>query len=425
MYTYRKLLGDYLDNICIFEDGNYKNFLPLTYSRPVFELRCGFKNLREKIEFYFPNLPIYLLIREYLKPVFSRNGLFLDKSIKGDMLFINGRVLMSERPDINEEGIYYFNNEVAFIYLKEKSLDAIGISEYKDIDKFKRIGLKEFKISNIKIIKYPWDLIKENSNEIKREFSIYCTNESIASLDIDIMGDKNLVFVGKGVEVEKNIVFDVKKGPIYIGDNTDIRAFSRIAGPTYIGENCLIKSGRIQECSIGNVCKIGGEIEESIFHGYSNKQHFGFVGHSYLGEWVNLGAGTSNSDLKDTYGKIKYKIGGKLIDSGEQFFGCVIGDNAKSSIGTLIYTGKQIGFAAHIHGTISEDVPSFCMWAKSLGSEPSELFFDSAITTYSRAAERRGVILTKEYENLMKKIFELTKDERNDSGVCSNKFSLG
>ena len=425
MYTYRKLLGDYLNNICIFEDVNYENFLPLTYSRPVFELRCGFKNLREKIEYNFPDASVYLLIRDYLKPLFSRNGLIFDKNIKGDTLFINGRVIMSERPDIKEEGIYYYNNEVAFIYIKEKSLNDIDISGYKDIDKFKKIGLKEFKISNIKIIKYPWDIIKENSNEIKREFSIYRLKESIASLDIDIMGDKKLVFIGKGVEAEKNIVFDVRKGPIYIGDNTDIRAFSRIAGPTYIGESCLIKSGRIQECSIGNVCKIGGEIEESIFHGYSNKQHYGFIGHSYLGEWVNLGAGTSNSDLKGTYGKIKYKIAGKVIDSGEQFFGCVIGDNAKSSIGTMIYTGKKIGFASHIHGTISEDVPSFCMWAKSIGSEPSELLFDSAITTYSRAAERRGVILTKEYGDLMKKIFELTKDERNDSGVSSNKFSLG
>ncbi|MCC7572162.1 MAG: hypothetical protein KO464_02085 [Candidatus Methanofastidiosum sp.] len=413
-----------MDNICIFEDNIYENFLPLTYSRPIFELRCGFKNLKEKIQYFFPDTPLCLLMRDYLKPLFSNNDLFLNESVKGDMLFINGRMIMKERPDIKEEGIYYVDNEVAFIYLKEKTLNAVDISGYKDIEKLKKRGLKEFKISNIKLIKYPWDLINENSNEIKREFFVYCSNEIKNSLDIDIMGDKKLIFIGNDVEAEKNIVFDVRNGPIYIGDNTNIRAFSRIAGPTYIGESCLIKSGRIQECSIGKVCKIGGEIEESIFHGYSNKQHFGFIGHSYLGEWVNLGAGTSNSDLKDTYGNIKYKISGKVIDSGEQFFGCVLGDNAKSSIGTMIYTGKKIGFAAHIHGTVTEDVPSFCMWAKSLGSEPSELFFDSAITTYSRAAGRRGVIMTKEYGELMKKIFELTKDERNDCGVSSTKFSL-
>lgn len=413
-----------MDNICIFEDGIYENFLPLTYSRPIFELRCGFKNLREKIEFFFPEATLYVLMRDYLKSLFSEGNLFLKEPIRGDILFINGRLIMKERPEIKEEGVYYFNNEIALIYIKEKTLNEISISGYGDIEKLIKKGLKEFKISNVKLIRYPWDIINENSNEIKREFSIYCAKKSINSIDIDIKGDKKLVFIGKGVEAEKNIVFDVRNGPIYIGDNTDIRAFSRIAGPTYIGKNCLIKSGRIQECSIGNVCKIGGEIEESIFHGYSNKQHYGFVGHSYLGEWVNLGAGTSNSDLKDTYGTIKYKISGKILDSGQQFFGCVIGDNAKSSIGTMIYTGKKIGFAAHIHGTISEDVPSFCMWAKSIGSEPSELFFDSAITTYSRAAERRGVILTKEYEEMMKKIFELTKDERNSCGVSSNKFSL-
>ncbi|KYC49221.1 MAG: Bifunctional protein GlmU [Candidatus Methanofastidiosum methylothiophilum] len=424
MCKHLKGLGDILDSICIFEDNLYENFLPLTYSRPVFELRCGFKSLREKIEYFFPEINKYLIMREYLKPLYS-NEVKVNEPSEGNVLFINGRLLMKERPDIKNEGIYYYNDEVAFIYAKEKSMTNVNISTVKDIDKLKKIGLPEFKISNLNVIKYPWDLIKGNNNEIKREFLLYSKEGSKSQADIDIMGDTNLVYFGKNVETEKNIVFDVRKGPIYIGDNTRIRAFSRIAGPTYIGNNCLIKSGRIEDCSIGDVCKIGGEIEESIFHSYTNKQHYGFIGHSYLGQWVNLGAGTSNSDLKDTYGKIKYKIGGKTIDSGEQFFGCVIGDNAKSSIGTMIYTGKKIGFAAHIHGTIYEDVPSFCMWGKSLGAEPSELIFESAVTTYSRAAERRGISLTKEYENLMKEIFEMTKEERKDCGVSCNKFSLG
>lgn len=421
---HEKILGDYLDKICIFEDIYYENFLPLTYSRPVFELRCGFKSLREKIEYFFPNSKKYLMMRDYLKSSFSNTGLIYDRSVEGDILFINGRIILKERPDIKEEGIYYFDNEIAFIYFKEKSLNLADISGFNDIEKLKDIGLKEFKISNIKLIKYPWDLIKENSNEIKREFLIHNKDNSTKAQDIVIMGDEKLVHLGKNVKTESNIVFDVRKGPIYIGDNTEIRAFSRIAGPTYIGKNCLIKSGRIQDCSIGDVCKIGGEIEDSIFHGYSNKQHYGFIGHAYIGEWVNLGAGTSNSDLKDTYGTIKYKIGGTVIDSGEQFFGCVIGDNTKSSIGTLIYTGKKIGFAAHIYGIITDDIPSFCIWAKSLNASPSELFLDSAISIYSRAAERRGVTLTKEYANLMKSIFEFTKDERKGLGVNPIKFCL-
>lgn len=285
-----------MDKICIFEDIYYENFLPLTYSRPVFELRCGFNSLREKIEHFFPNSTICLMMRDYLKPLFSNTGLIYDKSAKGNILFVNGRIILRERPDIREEGIYYFDNEVAFIYLKENSLNLVDISGFNDIEKLKDIGLKEFKISNVKFIKYPWDLIKENSNEIKREFLIHNNGNSTKTQDIVIMGDEKLVHLGKNVKTESNIVFDVRKGPIYIGDNTEIRAFSRIAGPTYIGKNCLIKSGRIQDCSIGDVCKIGGEIEDSIFHGYSNKQHYGFIGHAYVGEWVNLGAGTSNSD---------------------------------------------------------------------------------------------------------------------------------
>jgi len=422
---YQKWIGDILENICIFEDNLFENFLPLTYSRPVFELKCGFKTIREKIQYYFPNSNLHLIMRDYLKPVFSKDSVVINGHPKGDVLFINGRIIMKERPSIKDEGIYYAKEKIAFIYVKEKNLERINVSSYDNIEQLKKIGLPEFKISNIFFIEYPWDLIKENKNEILREYRLYAQGESLTSLDVDIMGNKELVFAGKNVETEKNIVFDVRKGPIFIGDNTRIRAFSRIAGPTYIGNSCLIKSGRIESCAIGDVCKIGGEIEDTIFHGYSNKQHYGFIGHSYLGEWVNLGAGTSNSDLKDTYGIIKYKVGGKTIDSGEQFFGCVIGDNAKSSIGTMIYTGKTIGFAAHIHGIIYQDVPSFCMWAKSLGAEPSEFILDSAITTYSRAAERRGVKLTKEYEELMRNIFEATKEERKGCNVSHNKFCLG
>ncbi|HQK63496.1 MAG TPA: putative sugar nucleotidyl transferase, partial [Methanofastidiosum sp.] len=329
-----------MENICIFEDNLFENFLPLTYSRPVFELKCGFKTIREKIQYYFPNSNLHLIMRDYLKPVFSKDSVVINGHPKGDVLFINGRIIMKERPSIKDEGIYYAKEKIAFIYVKEKNLERINVSSYDNIEQLKKIGLPEFKISNIFFIEYPWDLIKENKNEILREYRLYAQGESLTSLDVDIMGNKELVFAGKNVETEKNIVFDVRKGPIFIGDNTRIRAFSRIAGPTYIGNSCLIKSGRIESCAIGDVCKIGGEIEDTIFHGYSNKQHYGFIGHSYLGEWVNLGAGTSNSDLKDTYGIIKYKVGGKTIDSGEQFFGCVIGDNAKSSIGTMIYTGK-------------------------------------------------------------------------------------
>ncbi len=410
-----------MENICIFEDSGYENFLPLTYSRPVFELRCGFKTLREKIEELFPNARFYLSMRDYLVPLFSKKSLSLNDFRGGDLLFINGRMLLKQKPDIKKEGIYYFGDEVAFIYVKEKSVENLDAFNYKDLEKMR---LEKFKVSDVKLLNYPWDILKENGSEIRREFSSFLENQNSSSIDVDIQGDKKQIFIGKNVEIEKYTLFDTRKGPIYIGDDTTIEAFSRISGPAYVGKKCLIKRGRLQNSSIGDVCKVGGEIEDSILHGYSNKQHYGFLGHAYVGEWVNLGAGTSNSDLKDTYGTIRYNVSGKAIDSKEQFFGCVIGDNSKSSIGTMIYTGKKIGFAAHIHGVVSEDVPSFCMWAKPLGSKPKELYLESAIRTYSRASKRRGVTLTKDYEDLIKKIFQLTKDERKSCSISSEKFSL-
>lgn len=414
-----------MERICIFEDEAYENFLPLTYSRPVFELRCGFNTLREKVEHLFPNKSFSFLMRDYLRPLFSKNTAPLNDSRVEDTLFINGRIVLKERPDIKKEGIYYFGNEIAFIYLKEKSLEKLDILEPKDLEKIKKIGLNEFKLPDTAILRYPWDIIKQNGLEIKREFFNCTETQKSNSFEADIIGDEKLVFLGKNVELEKYTILDTRKGPIYIGDQTEVQAFSRISGPTYIGKSCLIKRGIVQKSSIGDVCKVGGEVEDSIIHGHSNKQHYGFLGHAYVGEWVNLGAGTSNSDLKDTYGNIKYNVSGKTIDSKEQFFGCAIGDNSKSSIGTMIYTGKKIGFAAHIHGTVSEDVPSFCMWAKSLGSKPKELYLESAIRTYSRASKRRGIKLTKEYEELIKNIFQLTRKERKDSSISSDPFFLG
>ncbi len=185
---------------------------------------------------------------------------------------------------------------------------------------------------------------------------------------------------------------DARSGPIYIGGKTIVRPHSYLRGPL----------------SIGPGCRIGGEVVHSIFYANSNKAHYGFIGHSYIGEWVNLGAGTTNSNLKNTYGTVKIVVGGKEIDSGEQFLGCFIGDHAKLGIGTLIPTGAVIGVFANVFsgGMIPRTVPSFSWGTKD------EFKFDKAIETAAHAMRRRGRELTSEDKELLKKVFQATTAER-------------
>jgi UDP-N-acetylglucosamine diphosphorylase/glucosamine-1-phosphate N-acetyltransferase len=193
----------------------------------------------------------------------------------------------------------------------------------------------------------------------------------------------------------------------------------------YIGDKTIIASGLIREgCSIGHVCRVGGELEESIIQGCSNKYHTGFIGHAYIGEWVNMGAATTNSDLKNTYGTVQVMIKGRNVDTGTAKVGCFIGDHAKTSIGTQIFTGKKIGVASHVHGFVTKDVPSFTIWSESLGSKPVELYLQSVIETQKRVLSRRGVKQTREDIELLKKLFEITAQERKKTGVVKERFVL-
>jgi len=186
---------------------------------------------------------------------------------------------------------------------------------------------------------------------------------------------KGAIHVGAGSRIKPGAVLDAEEGPIYIGENATIHAGAVVQGPAYIGDGCTIQPGSSIRpgCSIGMVSKIGGELEATIFHGYSNKQHDGFLGHSYVGEWVNLGADTVGSDLKNTYGTIRVPINGRPSDSGQMFVGAFIGDHTKTAIGTKLPTGCVIGYACNIacSGFIPRFVPSFT-WLTETGAQPND-----------------------------------------------------
>ena len=259
---------------------------------------------------------------------------------------------------------------------------------------------------------YPWEIIAW-----QRENALKIVELRITDYELR---EKN-VYVGKNVAIDQFVIFNTDQGVIIIDDCAHVYPFSYIEGPCYIGAHTEIKShSQIRKnTSIGHHCKIGGEVSGSIFQPYTNKAHHGFVGDSYIGSWVNLGAGTTNSDLKNTYGEIKMK-GEK---TGHQFLGCVIADYAKTAVGALIYTGKVIGFNSCVYGTAIADVPSFTNYARYGAKQitfPLELAQKTQIAMFSR----RNVSPNKACQDLLKHIFSLTAAERNAAGVREGELNF-
>ncbi len=237
-------------------------------------------------------------------------------------------------------------------------------------------------------VHYLWDLISllpqvlEEDIELVRKKSFGITGKIHPSA---VLYDKERIWVEKDAEVEALAVLDARSGPIYIGKGTIIRPQAYLRGPLMIGENC----------------RIGGEVIHSIFHANSNKAHYGFLGHSYIGEWVNLGAGTTNSNLKNTYGTVKVEIGGKVHDSGQQFLGCFIGDHAKTGIGTLINTGTVIGVGANVLGgkPTPKMIPNFA-WG-----EKGNIEWDKFLEIVQRVYSRRGNKLSAAEEKSLRELY--------------------
>lgn len=194
-------------------------------------------------------------------------------------------------------------------------------------------------------LEYLWDLIVNLKFDLETDLADQGSRLAGQIHPSAVLINKEKMIIEEGVEVQAGAVLDASRGPIYLAKNTVVKAQAFLSGPL----------------SIGPECRIGGEVSHSIFHGYSNKAHYGFIGHSYVGEWVNLGAGTTNSNLKNTYGTVKINLNGKTVDSGQQFLGCFIGDYAKLGIGTLIPTGGVIGVGAQLFGggLIPKKVPDF------------------------------------------------------------------
>jgi UDP-N-acetylglucosamine diphosphorylase/glucosamine-1-phosphate N-acetyltransferase len=416
----------------IFEDDKFDQFFPLTYNRPVYELICGIDRIKDKIASFFPEAETILLCRDYLEKVLqSKTGQKInDFNIKNEdeLLFINGRVI----PDKDLSKKLNFSQEEKFLFCGEDlvSWKGTGLAFKNNENIFKALYVKdqikpikqkrEVLSVEVKLVSYLWDLVDLNKSEIENDFERLKPNLDFKNIfkrnqidDRALIYDIEKVYLTKGCQIDGQVVLDARGGPIFIGDGVTIQSQTRVEGPGCIGEGSILVGGKIREgTSIGPVCRVGGEVEQSIFLGYSNKYHEGFLGHSYVGEWVNLGALTTNSDLKNNYSPVRVMLKGEMVDSGLVKVGSFLGDHVKTGIGTLLGTGMVVGFATNIFGggmIREKSIPSF-YWGDTSKLEEFEL--EKAIKTAQNVMERRNVELMKEERLLFRKIFEMTKSER-------------
>jgi UDP-N-acetylglucosamine diphosphorylase/glucosamine-1-phosphate N-acetyltransferase len=419
-----------MSSICIFEDEGYSALLPLTWFRPAFDLRCGMNTLYEKIKRAYPRAGIGIYCRDYLASVVKKDhpGAVVGKINETSVLFINGRLILSpetaKRIPLNgSDEIFTCDGTVVAARLSKTNLELVANNPFLlDAKKYFSPVLATAKTTQIsaKVITYFFDLIAHDPDEIKSDF--YQTARGGVTRgkvhQTTAIHQRSGVFVDDGAEVEAFCVLDARNGPVYVSKNAKILPYSRLEGPCFVGEGSVINSGaNIRSgTSIGPGCKVGGEVEMSVFQGFSNKQHYGFLGHSFIGEWVNIGAGATNSDLKNNYGSVKVHYLNNEIDSRKTFIGCAVGDHTKIGIGALISTGAVIGVAANIYGGghTQKFIPSF-----SWGDDQNLVRHDpeKALATAIAVTSRRGVEMKEEDIELFKKVFELTADERRYSGV--------
>lgn len=383
-------------NVVLFdEELNRKNLLPLTFTRPVALLRLGILTIKEKWEQHL-NTTVSYLTQEYLSKKFP---LFDAPS----SLCVNGKLLPNEKlvaalKSLGEQQALYKGTEL--LAWRGSAKEVAKISSYQKVD---------FQ-DEVHKVEHVWDLFQKNGQAILADFDLLTRNKrSVALSDsVTVIGDRTLVFLEEGAKAEACIL-NTNSGPIYIGKDAEIMEGSIVRGPFALGEHSALKLGTkiYGPTTVGPHCKVGGEVNNSVIFGYSNKAHDGFLGNSVIAEWCNLGADTNNSNLKNNYGNVKiYNYAqNKLINTGLQFCGLIMGDHSKSGINTMFNTGTVVGVASNIYGGgfPATHIPGFS-WGGSEGFETYQL--EKLFETAEKVFERRGLVFDQTEKDILKSVFE-------------------
>lgn len=414
--------------ICIFEDSGVVNFGPLVQTRPLALLRCGLGLLADKLRRYFAaGEQVGHLCRGSVAGAVAgpvNDPLWLRRAAT---ILVNARWLPPlgapqakgrSWMDLLANGPYLAicQGEVAYVVLDHPQLVAVSPGTLGDcLDDWRQV-LPQRQVEG-RMLHWPWELLEVNGEEINRDYEWvhgtraeeYVTDDAVyRPAGFYHIGPPDRLHIDPTARLEPLVVADTTRGPVVIGPGVRVTAFSRLEGPCVIGEGTQVHSARISGATtIGPCCRIGGEVENSIFQGYSNKAHDGYVGHSYVGAWVNLAAGTITGNLRNDYQAISLPLSGREVPTGQLKLGSLIGDHCRTGLNVTLNCGSVLGPFAQVLPTGGYPPRSIPAWHRF---GPSGLKREADVERWLAAAERmmgrRGQQLTRELEQIYRTMAE-------------------
>ncbi|MCP4782085.1 MAG: hypothetical protein GY903_11185 [Fuerstiella sp.] len=405
----------------VYEDSSAEKLAPIALMRPVFELLCGREGLRRRLQRWFPAKSWGAFVRPWLAPVYAEEHPEaavndLQALREGPVLLFNGRWMPEARltaDDVTMDNAGFIDGHLAWIGLEPKETRLLEHDDFQDI----LLGIARNRRAvdaSGTMINRPWDLVNQNGRQLERDYVDEGVSQGPQSQHVQCLGSPADVYISDLAEIDPYVVIDTRSGPVSIDRDVHIQSFTRIEGPCHVGRGTSVFRALIREgTTIGQHCRVGGEIEESILHGHVNKYHEGFLGHSYVCPWVNLGAITTTSDLKSDYSTVKVPLQGEMIDSGIIKVGSFIGDHTKTAIDSMFNTGSSIGVMTLVlpgGRLLPRHIPSFCN--VSFGDVSADWPLKQSIQTARASMQRRGSELTPAAEQLLRTVYNMTADER-------------
>ncbi|HSG72166.1 MAG TPA: putative sugar nucleotidyl transferase [Planctomycetaceae bacterium] len=404
--------------IVIYEDSGWQRLLPLVYFRAVCELRCGLGTLRERVQRLRASDEQGSL-QIWCRPVMSgiaheTSGCQTNESIEGEALLLNGRGLWHHLPRVKQGesswvGLAGEANSIACIFADAslaKSLSPeIMLDELRLRATLAGVPRRDL-TDHVSLFGWPWELVLANEAALIDDCK---ANSAMGQIAGNIgpgsyLLNEKQIHIGQGTRIKPCAVIDAENGPVWIGENVTIMPHCYVQGPTSIGDGSLLQPGAVvhEGTSIGPMSKVGGEIEASIIQGYSNKQHDGFLGHAYVGSWVNIAADCINSDLKNTYGTVRVPINGREVETDEMFVGMLFGDFSKAGINVSFPTGAVIGFCSSVFVARSPKfVPSFA-WMD--GEQADRFDVERGLAVARKVMSRRKHAMTASEEEVFRSV---------------------
>jgi UDP-N-acetylglucosamine diphosphorylase/glucosamine-1-phosphate N-acetyltransferase len=391
-------------NYILFDGPSRDNLLPFTYTRPVADIRVGILTIREKWELHLDTTTT-TVTEDYLSEKFPM--VEMEENIMVNASYLPNMQLVEKIKGLKDNQAIFKGEDVIAFYAKEGQ---------DDID-FDTYNANDFDGECIKI-ENTWDIFSKNGAAIQEDFTLLTKNRVSQPIpeSNNIIAPEN-IFIEAGAKLEF-ATLNASDGPIYIGKNAEIMEGSVVRGPLALCDNATLKlSSKVYgPTTVGPHSKVGGEVNNAVIFGYSNKGHDGFLGNSVIGEWCNLGADTNNSNLKNNYAEVRlwdYQTEG-FAKTGLQFCGLMMGDHSKCGINTMFNTGTVVGVSANIFGSgfPRNFVPSFS-WGGSSGF--TTYLTKKAFEVAKVVMSRRGITFSQEDQNILEHVFEDTKKYRRDS----------